>query len=187
MSATDTDLAARLAQAQEAERPLAQRVNTLQRQLAEASERQEFTAAEDARVDLDSARQDHAIAAATTQALAQAIGVIDQQRAEDARALQLQQQRAAAERTLAECVEQDQAIADELERHVAELWAGLDAVRRTIVAAMGIEHAGYQVRLRANEARSVLGEPVGRVEPPNRMSALTEQDPLIRAVYQRQA
>jgi hypothetical protein len=179
-------LSGRLAEARKAAEGPAARVGELEAALQDALDRQDYATAHGVKDQLAEARQEHAIAAAAVTGLQAAIADIERQAAEDARAIQMQQIRDAATRQLAEARRMEQEAMGELDAEVAAVFAGLEAVQRTIRRGLQLEQQVWQARAEAYRARVVLGEVEDgmRISAPNKLSAKVEQTPALRAVMQ---
>lgn len=180
-------LAQRLAEAQQAAQEPARRTAELEGTLRDALERQDYATAQAVKDELAEARREAAIANAAVTALSTAIAEIGRQQAEDNRAIQLQQQRDAAQQRINEMTRREKELLAELDADVAALWAGLEAVKRTYQHALSLEWETGQARREIHQARVELGEaqPVTRgITAPNKASILADHDPVIRALSQ---
>lgn len=182
-TATQT-LADRLLEAEAAEAPLAVHANALKAERDTALERHDYARVVELEAEVDAACEAHRLAAAHTDGLRKHTAELEQER-QAFRLVVLDQQRTDAAR--AALVPAQQAEADllsELEKAVASVRVGLLAVRQNIQRGLALEEDAHGARTTVYSALVTLGDrPSGqRVQKPNRMSALLESDPVIRAV-----
>jgi hypothetical protein len=175
-------LAERLAEAQRAAEVPARRAGELEAALRNALAREDFAAAQALKDELAGARQEAAIAGAAVAGLQTAIAEIERQREQDNRAIQEQQQHSAARERYAAALQREREGLEELDAEVASLFAGLEAVKRTYLRAVQIEHEVGQARAEQIQARVTLGEIPGpmRAVAPNQASILQDEQAVIR-------
>lgn len=178
-------LAERLVELEAAERPLAEELNRLKAEHADALARHDYARIVELEPQVNAAREAHGIAAASTEALRKHADVIQREREEAQRVVELQQQRDAARVQLEAAQKSEGEYLAELENAVAAISVGIDAVRHNIARALALEGVAHEARISAYQALVVLGERESgmAVSRPNRCSALLEYDPVIRAVY----
>jgi hypothetical protein len=181
------DLATRLQEARAAEEPLRGRLNAAEAALRDALDRNDYGAAGEAQQAIEPARQELAIASATTTALEQAAGVIAQQRQADLSAIQDQQRRDQAHTLREQAVQRERDAVEEGHRLLAAAHAGIAAVHDHLVAAVQLEYVAGQAKQEAYSAAVTLGELPGGafVSRPNYASSPIERDELLRLIYAR--
>jgi chromosome segregation ATPase len=177
-------LAQRLAEAQKAAGEPARRVGDLERAKADAIAREDGAELDRIRAELAAAREEHAITQGTVTGLAAALADAQRRQAEDDQAAQQQGQRDDARRRIDAARDREAEALSELDAEVETMWAALEAVRRSFARGKALEFAAGQARTDAHLARVILGEaPAGmRMNAPNKMSALIEYHPELRAV-----
>lgn len=182
--AVPLSLAERLAEAQTAAEGPAVRVGELETVLKDALDRQDYTTAQGVKNQLAEARTEHAVAAAAVTGLATALAEVERQKAEDGRVVAEQQQRDDARRRLATARRLEAEASSELGQAVEQMWAGIEAVRRTFDLGRSLESQVWQARNEQVQARVVLGElPAGSTAvKPNAMSALIEYHPGLQEI-----
>jgi len=180
----ETDLEWRLAEAQAAEQPKLERVSQLERDLENALARSDYKVAARVKNDLTSARTEHLIASANTQALQGALAAFEQQRRADTEAIERQRRADQARATIATAQAAEQAVLDDLDGHVAAAIAGVEAVRASISAGLLAEQVAGQHRQDVHNALVELGErqPMP-IQAPNGMQVALERSPILAAIW----
>jgi len=184
----ETDLEWRLAEAQAAEQPKLERVSQLERDLENALARSDYKVAARVKNDLTSARTEHLIASANTQALQGALAAFEQQRRADTEAIERQRRADQARVIAAEAGRAEEVAITELQQLVASVHAGVEAVKADIAEALAMEARATQHRQDRHAALMELGEDAPRpILGPNLMSVTLERDEVLRAVWTGQA
>jgi hypothetical protein len=178
------DLASQLADAERAALDPRMALDRVEAAVRAALERSDYAEAARLQPDVDPARQRVLIADAHVSALRSAAAALDEQRAVDQRAAQDQVRREQARHQHAI---EAQAEADALaaaQRHLADVKAGLLALRQSIATGLAAEHAAGEHRQAAHDWLVQLGdrEPA-RVGRPNLVSAQLAQDVQLAAIF----
>lgn len=185
MSAPAATLPGKLAEAERAEGPHRERVSHLEAAMREALEREDFAKAALLKDDLMEAREQLALAEATTGALRDRTGAVERARQDAERAIREAEARSRAERTIAAAMETESRAQAQISEALDAMWAALgeaqDAWRRAVAAQGGIAEA----RQAEVQARAVLNPPprghgLPVVVGESRASSLTNTSSLVR-------
>ena len=175
-------LAQRLADARKAAEEPARRLAELEQAKADAIAREDGAELDRIKSELAAAREEHGTTKGMVTGLADALADVQRRQAEDAQAEQAQAQRDNASRRLAAARGREAEALSELDAEVENLWATLEAVKRSFARGQALELAAGQARAQIQQARASLGEvPPGiRVVSPNKMSSIVEWHPALR-------
>lgn len=177
------DLTTRLAEAQRNEAPLRRRVAELEAELSSAISTSNYLVADQAQRDLEPARQELAIAAATTKALAEAVGAIEAKRQAEQRAIADQQRREQMRIQANEAHERGQAALADVQRHLGDLRSGLSDVQVSMAKALAAELVAQQAKQDHNALLAELGDPVpGAIALPYPATDTINRDQVLKAV-----
>lgn len=180
------NISERLTEAQREVTALAKELAEAEADLAQAIEEQRFTDAEAAKARADEVRPHLALATASVNALRQAADDLDVHRREAERAERERLQREQAEAQMQDARERMRAAQDDVQRLLAEIPAGLDAVRQAIHEALLAEQ-----RLgNAQQDFHTAGIGAGHTDPntaapypPQSVRVRLERDQLLNAIY----
>lgn len=188
MITTAPDLNARLADARSEAEKVRGDLSKVENDLAAAVEREDYSAADEAKQRIETIRPHMALADATVKALVDALAALDAQRQQEQAAAQRQAREEAAQRVINEAMASEREAEEAANRHMAEALAGLEAVRVSLQAAKQAEQAGGQARREVATAQAELAG--GTVPPyiatPNWASARIDRSPLLVALLRGQ-
>lgn len=178
-------LAERLEAARRAEAPQHKRVAALEAAFAAALQAADYGEAQRLQAELAPAREELAIASATSRALAESITAVEAGRLGEEEAIASARQRGDAQRVIAEATRAERLALGQVDERLAEMFEAISAAQAAGRAAMEAETTAGRARRRVLEQRVVLGEIEGMptwLSRGGKASALLEADRTLAAL-----
>jgi hypothetical protein len=129
----------RLTVARQDEEAANERVNLAEADLKAAVDGQDYRKAEEAKTELEAAREAAVIASAHAEALQAGVTALEQQRAAERQALSQQETRKHAAALYEQAHTREAEIVDEMQQHLAEIQPAYEALRRVMQAGLDAE------------------------------------------------